>query len=71
MLRAGALTPYVLETIAEDVLRAGPGARLELTVPPGANAVDLARVRGGCARLRARGVQVDVLRGVADDAGPG
>ena len=30
--RTAWLTPYVVETIAEDAMRAGPGSRLELTV---------------------------------------
>ena len=33
--RTGWLTPYLAETIAEDAVRAGRGARLELTVVPG------------------------------------
>jgi len=52
--RTGWLTPYTAETIAEDAVRAGRGARLEVTV--GASTTE------GIARLGKRGVQVIVRR---------
>ncbi len=62
--RVGWLTPYTAQTIGEDALRAGPGARLQVTVAPIADAASLARVRDAFAWLGARGVQVTVT---ADD----
>jgi hypothetical protein len=56
------LTPYCAETIAEDALGAGPGARLELIVPADASDADLARVRGRFTRLPPRGIEVTVRR---------
>ena len=44
--RAGWLTPYAAETIAEDAVRAGHGARLELTVAESSDDVGLACVQG-------------------------
>jgi len=61
------LTPYALELIAEEALRAGPGARLELTLPVGTSAAGVARVnRGLCAPARPRGAR----RGGAGGARP-
>jgi len=59
--RTGWLTPYTAETVAEDALRAGDGARLELTVAASTMA-GLARVQQQFARLGKRGVQVTVRR---------
>jgi hypothetical protein len=57
--RANWLTPYDREEIAADALRAGRGARLELTVAtPGSDV--LAAVRRAFGWLTARGVRVDV-----------
>ena len=66
--RAGALTPYAAQTIAEDALRAGPGARLEVTVDGDTGDAGLGRVQDQFAWLRARGIQVDVHRD--DRVGP-
>ena len=60
--RAGLLTPYTAETIAEDALRAGPGARLEVAVPPDVSDAGLAELQDEFAWLGARGVQVSVRR---------
>jgi len=60
--RAGELTPYAAETIGEDALRAGPGARLEVTVDAGTDQAGLGRVQDQFAWLRARGIQVNVHR---------
>ena len=62
--RVGWLTPYTAQTIGEDALRAGPGARLQVTVAPGNDAANLPRARDAFAWLGARGVQVTVT---ADD----
>jgi len=66
--RAGELTPYAAQTIAEDALRAGPGARLEVTVDGDTDDAGLGRVQDQFAWLRARGIQVDVHRD--DRVGP-
>jgi len=58
--RSDWLTPYTAETIAEDALRAGRGARLDVSVA--ANAAAVARVQEHFARLANRGVQVSVRR---------
>ena len=57
--RTGWLTPYTAETIAEDAVRAGRGARLELTVAE-STTEGLVRVKRQFARLGKRGVQVTV-----------
>ena len=66
--RAGELTPYAAQTIGEDALRAGPGARLEVTVDEDTGDAGLGRVQDQFAWLRARGIQVDVHRD--DRVGP-
>jgi acyl carrier protein len=58
--RAEWLTPYVAETIAEDALRAGHGARLEVFVAANANDASLAQVRDEFRWLVERGVEVRV-----------
>lgn len=60
--RAGWLTPYAAETIAEDALRAGPGARLEVSVPSTVSDTKLALLSDQFAWLGSRGVQVSVRR---------
>jgi acyl carrier protein len=60
--RAGWLTPYTAETIAEDALRAGRGARLEVAVPSDLSDAGLARLQDEFAWLGQRGVQVNVRR---------
>jgi acyl carrier protein len=60
--RVGWLTPYTAETIAEDALRIGRGARLEVTVPSSVNDAGLARLVDQFAWLGERGVQVSVRR---------
>ena len=60
--RAGELTPYAAETIGDDALQAGPGARLEVTVDSGTNDAGLGRVRDQFAWLRARSIEVEVHR---------
>jgi acyl carrier protein len=58
--RVGWLTPYAAQTIGEDVLRAGRGARLQVAVAPGTSATGFARVEAAFGWLGARGVQVTV-----------
>src|SRR5262245_49971798 len=58
--RTAFLTPYAVETIAEDAIAAGPGARLEVALCGLAVAGALERVRLLCARLRKRGIRVQV-----------
>ena len=60
--RTGWLTPYTAEEIVEDALRAGRGARLELSVPSSTNDVGLSQLQSQFAWLRDRGVQVSVRR---------
>jgi len=60
--RAGALTPYTAEEIADDALRAGRGARLEVTVPAATTDAGVDWVRDQFAWLAERGVQVSVGR---------
>ncbi len=60
--RAGWLTPYIAETIAEDALRAGNGARLEVTVATSMTA-GVAWVEHQFAPLRERGIRVTVRQG--------
>jgi acyl carrier protein len=60
--RAGWLTPYTAETIAEDALRAGRGAKLEVAVAPTVSDVGLAQLQEEFAWLGERGVQVSVRR---------
>jgi acyl carrier protein len=60
--RAGWLTPYTAETIAEDALRAGRGAKLEVAVAPTVSDAGLAQLQDEFAWLGDRGVQVSVRR---------
>ena len=60
--RSGWLTPYTAEVIAEDAVRAGHGARLEVAVAASADDVGLARVRHQFAWLGERDVRVTVRR---------
>jgi len=62
LLRADLLTPYATEEIADDALRAGRGARLEVTVPAVTTDAGLAWVHDLFAWLDKRGVQVTVNR---------
>ena len=56
------LTPYAAQTLSDDALRAGWGARLELTLAADASAAAIAWVRGLFPRLSDRGVELDVRR---------
>ena len=59
--RAGPLTPYDAELIDEDALRAGPAARLDLSVK--AKTKGCVQLRERFAWLADRGVTVRVHRG--------
>ena len=63
LLRTDFLTPYAAATLAEDAVRAGRGARLELTLGTGTDDASLHRVREQFAWLAQHGVEVDVARG--------
>ncbi|HKA31355.1 MAG TPA: phosphopantetheine-binding protein [Candidatus Binatia bacterium] len=58
--RTGFLTPYAVETIAEDAIAAGRGARLEVALRGPAVAGALECVRLLFARLGTRGIRVQV-----------
>jgi acyl carrier protein len=60
--RTELLTPYVIEAIGEDSLRAGPGALLQLTLPAGCDDAALHTVRDRFAWLAARQIEVRVGR---------
>jgi hypothetical protein len=60
--RTGLLTPYLTETLADDVLRSGPGASIEVLVPGLSDDQALQHVRNAFAWLSERGVQVMVQR---------
>jgi len=60
--RADELTPYSAEEIADDALRAGRGARLEVTVPAATSDAGVAWVQDQFAWLGKRGVNVSVHR---------
>src|SRR5256885_17228240 len=68
--RADLLTPYAAETIAEDALRAGDGAELDLTVAAGTSAGALAPVPERFAPPGPRGVRGGVRRGDPGGGGP-
>jgi acyl carrier protein len=63
--RVDELTPYAMEILTENAMRAGRGARLELAMPADTEDVHLAVVRDRLARLEGRGVVVVVRRDAA------
>jgi len=67
--RADELTPYSAEEIADDALRAGRGARLEVTVPAATSDAGVAWVQDQFAWLGKRGVNVSVHRDHPDAGG--
>ena len=60
--RAGELTPYAVENIAEDVVRAGRGARLEVTVPASTDDAGAAAILEQLSWLAERDVKVSLRR---------
>ena len=61
------LSPYNAETIGQAAWRAGPGARLEVVVPPSATAENLPAVQQLFAWLAEREIVVTVRRGGEED----
>ena len=59
------LTPYAAESLADDALRAGSGARLELSLAPRTSEGLIALVRKQFSRLGERGIEVKVRRDAA------
>jgi acyl carrier protein len=63
--RAGPFTPYARELIVEDALRAGRGARLELTLPAATDDATLATIHEWFGRLVECGIELSIRRLVA------
>jgi hypothetical protein len=63
LLRSGRLTPYLAQTLTEDVVHAGPGARLELALDANASDGMLAALQAWFSPLEARGFAVAIARG--------
>src|SRR5579862_837938 len=61
------LTPYAAESLADDALRAGAGAHLELRVAPRASETVISRIRTLFSSLNEHGIEVEVRR----DSAPG
>jgi len=57
LVRSGPLTPYLIETIAEDVRAAGHPSHVEVRLAPDGDSALLASVREAIARLEERAVQ--------------
>ena len=62
LLHAEYLTPYAAETIADEALRAGRGARLKVTVAEDASDAELAQVREEFAWLATQGLSLGIGR---------
>lgn len=60
--RTEMLTPYVIQALGEDTLRAGPGAQLHLTLPATCDDGALHRVRERFSWLGERAIEVRVAR---------
>jgi acyl carrier protein len=56
------LTPYMIESIGEDTLRAGPGSQLQLTLPAHCDDAAVHKVRDRFAWLGERQIDVRVSR---------
>ena len=67
--RAGALTPYAVEVLIEDVRHAGAGARVEMELPADTGDEGLAVALGRLGPLSARGIDVRISRPEARAAG--
>ncbi len=61
--RVAQLTPYIAQTIVEDALRRGRGARLELTVVSRVGGAGLEQLRDQFSWLADRGIWVTVHHG--------
>ncbi len=62
--RAVELSPYMVQTIADDIEGAGAHAYVEVVIPPGASEEMLALIEHAFARVRRRGATVELSRGV-------
>lgn len=62
LYRSGWLTPYTAQTIADDALRAGPGAHLDVAVAPATDDLELDLVREELGWLAGRGIHVRIHR---------
>jgi len=60
--RTEMLTPYTIESLGEDTLRAGPGAQLQLTLPAHCDDAAVHKVRDRFAWLGERQIEVRVAR---------
>ena len=60
--QSGWLTPYTAETIIDSALRAGRGARLEMSVPSHVGGRALSRLRSEFSWLRRRSIAVHIRR---------
>jgi acyl carrier protein len=60
--RAGALTPYAVEVLIEDVRHAGAGARVEMELPADTGDEALAAALGRLGPLSSRGIDVRIRR---------
>ena len=60
LARADALTPYEIQLITEDAVRAGRGARLEIVVSAPTDRTIVDTLRDAFARLAERGVDVHI-----------
>jgi hypothetical protein len=64
LLWAGSLTPYLVQTIIRNALRAGRGSHVFVTLTPDASDGEVEGVTRRLASLRGRGVRVTISRGV-------
>ncbi len=65
--RVSWLTPYAADEIAQEARRAGPGARLEVTVAASTSDEGIAAVDSLFAWLRQKGLSVVTRRAAAED----
>ena len=61
---AGYLTPYLAQLMMEEVLRRGPGVRLEIAVGRGLDARGLCAIQERLAPLARKGIRVVIHRHV-------
>jgi acyl carrier protein len=61
--RAGVLTPYIVETLRDDVRRAGDGATLLVTLDESTTDAQIAALRDRLRTLERRGVTLRLVRG--------
>jgi len=70
LVRTEWLTPYDMETIAEDARRAGRGARLDVVLPVETGAAEAVAVEERFSRLRDRGLGITIRCGDAAEPSP-